>query len=101
MGYAPWSSHSSQASEGGAKSSPDWQSFLEPVFGSERQLLESIASASSGDHVYIEHQHNLAHRFKSGALQRYQTHQETLGPISPLWMLQAPRAGHWCFQIGR
>lgn len=99
--YAPWSSQSSHSSERAPKSSSDWQSYLEPVFGSGRQLLEFLASESNGDNAYIEHQHDLAHRFKSGALQRYQTNQETIGPISPQWMLQQPRPGHWRFEIGR
>jgi len=96
--YAPWSS---QSAERVAVASPDWQSFLEPLLGLSRSPPELAPSEPNDDQVYVEHQHDLAHRFKHGALQRYQMHEKTLGPVSPEWMLQAPRAGHWRYRIGR
>lgn len=52
------------------------------------------APAPGEDEAYVEHQRDLAHRFA------HATRCKTVGPIGPLWMLRAPRAGHWRYRLG-
>jgi len=90
--YAPWSSPSSERVAVAAKDAR--------LFQKRSTRPEGVVGADNDD-VYVKHQHDLAHRFDHGAVQLYDACRETVGPLSPFWMLRAPRSGQWGYVIGR
>merc|ERR1711884_106736 len=96
--YAPWSTPSSERVAVAAKDTRLFQKLS--VRPWEFQAVPQVAEPQD-DTVYIEHQHDLAHRFDHGSVQLYDARQRTVGPISPFWMLRLPRSGQWRYAIGR
>lgn len=96
--YAPWSTPSSERVAVAAK---DARLFQKQLFRPKGFEATPQAGEVNSDMVYIEHQHDLAHRFDHGSVQLYDTRRKTVGPMSPFWMLRMPRRGQWRYAIGR
>jgi len=106
--YAPWSTPSSERVAVAAKDTKlcqdgSWNLVVISQKSSFRPWgLQAIQVVEAEhDKVYIEHQHDLAHRFDHCAVQLYDARENTVGPISPFWMLRSPRSGQWRYVIGR
>lgn len=104
--YGPWSTPSSErvavASQDAKLSLPSSVRFAN-FFGTYSSHPEAHVQTcdTESEKVYMEHQHDMAHRFYHGAVQRYDTHFKTVGPINPCWMLRLPRSGPWRCVIDR
>jgi len=97
--YAPWSTPSSERVAVAAQDARLFGKFsFRPGGHGDPKEVSETASAK----VYMEHQHDLAHRFSHGAVQLYDRPcKKTVGPISPYWMLRLPRSGQWRYAIDR
>eukprot|EP00931_Biecheleriopsis_adriatica_P088161 TRINITY_DN62534_c0_g1_i1.p1 TRINITY_DN62534_c0_g1~~TRINITY_DN62534_c0_g1_i1.p1 ORF type:complete len:691 (-),score=74.37 TRINITY_DN62534_c0_g1_i1:50-1876(-) len=98
--YAPWSSPSDDMNKKAIFKSvlDDVITSLAPSCSLSRK---QNAPESGDDRVYVEHQHDLVHRLNHGAARLYQKRCETVGRVSPLWMLRAPRSGFWRHSIDK
>lgn len=96
--YAPWSTPSAERVAVAAQDARLFgkHSFLPTGRGEPVEVSET-----ESEKVYMEHQCDLAHRFNNGAVQLYDWHRKTVGPISPYWMLRLPRSGQWRYVIDR
>lgn len=97
--YAPWSTPSSERV---AVAAQDARLFGERPFRPRDHVEANEVSGIDSEKVYMEHQHDLAHRFNQGAVQLYdRLCKKTVGPINPYWMLRLPRGGQWRYAIDR
>lgn len=96
--YAPWSTPSSERVAVAPQDAQLFQKYSLRHSGAEKVTQ---ASEAEEDKIYMEHQHDLSHRFDHGAVRRFDLCRETVGPMNPSWMLRMPRSGLWRYVIGR